>query len=227
MVPMSLARWCTPGSSLDRIPFPSPVGGSLRTPCPGGKWCRHIDRCAMLVRMSDPNASQPLTRDEVLDRLAAARVAFDALRPRVLAGEPWPLAEDFGTGPEASWGPREVLAHCAEAVLFWKGEFERLVEAGRPAGDPVPFGRASGDTMRVGILERDRTLPLGELFDRIDAGIARWEARVATATDAENGAMGLHARDGEVPATWIRDRFVVRHLAEHVTQLDELLARAG
>lgn len=177
--------------------------------------------------MSETDATRPLPADEVLERLAAARVAFDALRPRVLAGAPWPLAADIGTGPEASWGPPEVLAHCAEALLFWKGEFERLAEAGRSTADPIPFGRASGDTMRVGILERDRTLPLRELFERIDAGIARWEARVATATEPENGAMGLHARDGVVPATWIRDRFIVRHLTEHITQLDEILARAG
>jgi len=34
----------------------------------------------------------------------------------VTAGEPWPLAEDYGTGPEASWGPREVLAHVEEML---------------------------------------------------------------------------------------------------------------
>lgn len=176
---------------------------------------------------ASPEPVAPLSTTEVLDRLADLRGAFEALRPRVIASGPWALAEDFGTGPEASWGPREVLAHVAEALLFWRGELERLVEAGRPAGDPVPFGRASGDTMRVGILERDRTLPLGELFERIDGGIVRWSARTASLTPAEADARGLHPRDGEVPATWIRDRFIVRHLEEHVRQLGEILERAG
>jgi hypothetical protein len=180
----------------------------------------------MLGAMTDADATTPLSTTEVLDRLADLRGAFDSLRPRVIAGGPWDLAEDFGIGPEASWGPREVLAHVAEALLFWRGELERLVEAARPAGDPVPFGRISGDTMRVGILERDRSLPLGELFERIDGGIVRWSTRVATLTAEEGDARGLHPRDGEVPATWIRDRFIVRHLEEHVAQLEAILARS-
>lgn len=166
----------------------------------------------------------PLEPDVALARLAAARAAFADLRPRVIAGAPWPLADDFGTGPEASWGPREVLAHVAEALPYWKGEFERLVEAARPAGDPMPFGRVAGDVVRIGILERDRTLPLGELFERIEAGIARWEARLPAVSASELTASGVHVRDGVVPASWVRDRFIIRHLDEHVVQLEEILA---
>jgi hypothetical protein len=165
---------------------------------------------------------------DTLARLAASRAAFVALRSRVIGGAPWALAEDFGTGPEASWGPREVLAHTAEMLPFWLGEYERIVEAGHGTGAGVPFGRTSGDVLRVGILERDRTLPLRELFDRIDAGIDRWQRRLADphAVPGEERAVGLHPRDGEVPATWVRDRFVARHLEEHLAQLEEILARA-
>jgi hypothetical protein len=141
-------------------------------------------------------------------RLAASRAAFAALRPRVAAGEPWPLAADFGTGPEASWGPREVLAHTAEMLPFWLGEFERIVEAGRGAGDGLPFGRVAGDALRIGILERDRTLPLRELVDRIDAGISlaaawRWRGR--------GGAPSGSAAPGDMTADEVRDRFVIAH----------------
>jgi hypothetical protein len=174
--------------------------------------------------MTDVAAVQPLEPEDVLSRLAAARAAFADLRPRVVDGAPWALADDFGAGPEASWGPREVLAHVAEMLLFWKGEFERLVEAARPPGAGEPFGRLAVDAMRIGILERDRTLPLGELFERIDAGIAAWESRLPTVTAAELTARGLHPRDGEVPATWLRDKFIVRHLDEHVAQLEGILA---
>jgi hypothetical protein len=177
--------------------------------------------------MTDEPAPPPVDTATQLAWLVDARRAFAALRPRVMAGAPWALAVDFGTGPEASWGPREVLAHTAEMLPFWLGEYERIVEAGRGTGDPVPFGRASGDALRVGILERDRTLPLRELFARIDAGIERWERRLsaADARAGEDAAVGLHPRDGEVPATWVRDRFVVRHLEEHLAQLEEILAR--
>lgn len=169
----------------------------------------------------------PISNADAIDRLRRARSAIDALRPRIEEGEPWPLAEDFGVGPEASWGPREVLAHTAEMLPFWQGEMERVVEAGRPAGDPFAYGRVAADAMRLGILERDRTLPLRELFDRIDTGIARWEARTAALTPEEGSSSGLHARDGERPATWIRDRFVIRHLEEHVAQLEGILGGAN
>ena len=158
-------------------------------------------------------------------RLAASRAAFAALQPRVTAGEPWPLATAFGTEPEASWGPREVLAHTAEMLPFWLGEFERIVEAGRGAGDGLPFGRVADDALRIGILERDRTLPLRELFDRIDAGIARWDRRLAVGAPGEGSAVGRHSRLGELTADEVRDRFVIVHLEEHAAQLTEILAR--
>ena len=158
-------------------------------------------------------------------RLAASRKAFEALRPRVEARAPWPLAERFDAAPEAAWGPREALAHVAEMLPYWLGEYERLVEAGRGPGDGQPFGRLATDTLRLGVLERDRTLPLRELFDRIDSSIARWERRAAQAAErpADDVAAGLHPRLGEMTAGEVRDRFVVGHLEEHVEQLEALL----
>ena len=117
---------------------------------------------------------QPPAIADPSSRLAAARTAFAALGPRVEAGGPWPLADNFGTEPEASWGPREVLAHTAEMLFYWIGEYARVVEADGAVGDGLPFGRLATDMLRIGVLERDRSLPLRELFDRIDAGIARW-----------------------------------------------------
>ena len=109
--------------------------------------------------------------DDLAARLTATREAYRALRPRIEAREatdPWPLATAFGTEPEASWGVREVLAHVQEMLPYWLGEFER-VQAGDGA-TPVPFGRVATDALRTGVLERDRTLPLRELFARIEFG---------------------------------------------------------
>jgi hypothetical protein len=108
---------------------------------------------------------------------------------------------------------------------FWLGEYERVVEAARPAGDPSPFGRTAADTLRIGILERDRTLPLRELFARIDTGIARWQRRLEAREPGEDAAAGLHSRLGEMAAGEIRDRFVTTHLEEHLEQLEGILAR--
>jgi hypothetical protein len=167
--------------------------------------------------------ASPMTAAEAASRLAASRSAFVALQPRVASGEPWPLAEDAGVGPEAAWGPREVLAHVAEALPFWLGEYERIVEARRVTDHGVPFGRVASDPVRIAILERDRTVPLGELFARIDVWLDRWQRRLAAASQAEGAAVGLHPDRGEMTADAVRDRMVVHHVEEHLDQLERLL----
>lgn len=161
---------------------------------------------------------------DALARLPALRARLDALRPRVEAGSPWPLAERFGVEPEASWGPREVLAHLGEMLLYWLGEYERIVEGGRDTGDGTPFGRIAADSMRIGILERDRSVPLRELFARIDAGISRWEARLADASPGEGAFVGFHPRLGEMTGAAMVDRMIVAHLDEHAAQLETIVA---
>ena len=106
---------------------------------------------------------------------------------------------------------------------YWLGEYERVVEAARPAGDGAPFGRVAEDALRIGVLERDRTLPLRELFDRIDTNIGRWERRLVAREPGDDDAVGVHSRLGEMTAGALRDRFVTGHLEEHREQLEALL----
>jgi len=155
-----------------------------------------------------------------LDRLAAARRSYADLAPRVAAGEPWPLAIAFGPEPEASWGPREVLAHVAEMLPYWLGELERVV-SGSP--EPVPFGRLQTDPLRIGLIERDRELPIALLFARIDAGLRAWEQRLPTLTPGQRAKRGLHPRMGEVPAGRILERQLLEHVEEHLAQLQGIL----
>jgi hypothetical protein len=157
-----------------------------------------------------------------LDRIAAARRAYADLAPRVVAVDPWPLAEDFGTGPEASWGPREVLAHVQEMLPYWLGEMEKIIDGA--GSEPVRFGRIADDKVRLGIIERDRTLPLRVLFGRVDAGLAAWAVRLPTLTAAETSRVGLHPKFAEMPAGDMLERFVIGHAEDHIAQLTDILA---
>ena len=98
-----------------------------------------------------------------LARLEIVRSDLVGLRPAIVAREPWPLAEQFGLEPEASWGPPETLAHLAEMYPYWHRQL-RLILAG--PGGPVPFGRTQDDPSRLDAIGRDRLLPAAELFDR-------------------------------------------------------------
>ncbi len=158
------------------------------------------------------------------DRLDAAAADVGSLRERLAAGEPWALTEVYGPGPESAWGPREVLAHCAEMIPYWMGEIERILD-GR--GEPVPFGRVETDQLRVEIIGRDRTMPSRELVARIQSEGGRVARRVRQLTDDEAGWEGSHATRGPFSVEAIVERFIVTHLEGHVTQLRETLAAAS
>ncbi len=166
--------------------------------------------------MSEPSATSALA-----ERLRAAIARLAANHVRIDAAEPWPLAPDFGPGPEASWGPRELLAHVAEMLPYWLGEVERVL-AGGP--EPVPFGRTQADPNRLAAIERDRTLPVGELYARIEAGAERYARRLPALTPADASRRGLHPVLGELPVTTILERMVVGHAEDHVHQLTGILA---
>ena len=155
-------------------------------------------------------------------RIRAAAAALAELAPAVERGRPWALSEDFSHAPEAHWGPPETLAHVAEMLPYWTGEIERVLD-GPAEGGPTPFGRTGDDPQRLGILERDRTLPPRELFARIDAGADRLARRLESLGGTDGERLGVHRTVGELTVAGIAERFVAGHLEEHVRQLRALL----
>ena len=159
--------------------------------------------------------------DDLLERLQAARTGLAVTRSAVEAGAPWPMAAVYDDSDEARWGPGEVLAHLAEMAQYWPDEIERVLD-GTP--DPVPFGRTATDAVRIGVVGRDRSLPPRVLYDRIEDALARFDRRWRTLTDADKARRGLHPARGELTVAEMPDRFIVGHLADHVAQLERILA---
>lgn len=166
-------------------------------------------------------------------RLEAAVSGILALKPRVEGAAPWPLAELYGTEAEASWGPPELLAHVDEMLPFWLGEVERIIDGGAggteggPGGTPVPFGRVATDTIRIGAIGRDRTVPLRELFARLESDGARVARRMRELTDDEATRRGINSARGEFTVAGLLERFVTSHLEDHLAQLSAILAARG
>jgi hypothetical protein len=104
---------------------------------------------------------------------------------------------------------------------YWLGEIERVL-AGGP--EPVPFGRIASDPVRIALVERDRSVPPRELYDRIDDALRRFERRWRTLTPADLGRRGLHPTRGEITVAAMPERFIVGHLEDHVRQLEGILA---
>jgi hypothetical protein len=158
---------------------------------------------------------------EQADRLERAAADMLALREQV-EGVEWPMAAQYGTEPEASWGPPEVLAHVQEYLRYWLGEIERVIAA--PGPDAVPFGRIADDPVRIGVIGRDRTVPLTELFARIESDARRVAARLRLLTEEEAGRRGLHPTRGEMTVRDQLEPFLVGHTEGHVLQLRDALA---
>lgn len=144
------------------------------------------------------------------------------LREAVVGGEPWPLSDAYGAEPESDWGPKEVLAHVAEMAPYWLAQIDRIL-AGPP--EPVPFGRVATDPGRIERIGLDRTLPAGELFDRIDRSLGDVAARLEGLDPDHEARLGSHTRLGEMTVVAIFERFIVGHVEDHVRQLEAILAR--
>jgi hypothetical protein len=165
---------------------------------------------------------------EMADRLEAAAASVVDLAPAIEAGEPWPLTEVYGPGPESTWGPREVLAHMGEMLPFWLGEIELvLAESGRASegADPPAFGRTEQDPLRIEVIGRDRMFPARELIDRVDVEGAR-VARRLRALDSKASTLGRHVTRGDLSIADMAERFLVTHIEGHVEQLKEILSTA-
>jgi hypothetical protein len=160
----------------------------------------------------------------LVGRLRAGVQGLEELHEPIDAAGPWPLSAVFGAEPEASWGPSELLAHVAEMLRYWLGEIERILDHAVAADEPAPFGRLETDSLRIGIIERDRTLPFRELYARINAESDRIATRLAELSPEEAGRLGTHPRYGETDVTAIVDRHIVDHLERHVAQLQQILA---
>jgi hypothetical protein len=159
--------------------------------------------------------------DELHQRLTGAGERVGALGARLQAGGPWPLADRFDHSPEASWGPRETLAHLEEMLPYWLGEAERILDD--PSGGAT-LGRAATNDVRLAIIERDRTLPIRELVARVQAGIERWLRRWPELDAASRERTGTHVTLGVVTVTDVATRFAVGHLEDHLDQLEAAIA---
>ena len=82
------------------------------------------------------------------------------------------------------------------------------------------FGRTADNPLRIGIIERDRTLPPKALFDRLAAEVEHVARRLGDLDDGAAAMRGVHPRLGSLTVPEIVDRFIGSHIEDHVAQLN-------
>jgi len=156
---------------------------------------------------------------DLLARLDAAEARMAAL-----SLDPPPGLTDADPATGERWDAGQAWAHVAEFVPFWQGETEKVV--GGYAGEPVPFGRSKDDPGRVGYIEANRNEPPTEQMARLAGSLTLYRTYLASLSEADWSARGLHPRLGEMTVAAFVDRFTVAHLEEHADQLEKLKADA-
>jgi hypothetical protein len=118
------------------------------------------------------------------------------------------------------WVGREVIAHIDEMLPYWLGEIERVIAG--PV-EPVPFGREETDLIRLLTVDRDRTLPVSELYGRLDNSLERVLRRLLELDERQVARRGLHKKRGEMTVRQIVDTMLAGHIEEHCRQMATVL----
>jgi len=147
-----------------------------------------------------------------VERMRNARDNLVRIRARVELSAPPP--EELPRRRE--WIGREVLAHIDEMLPYWLGEIERVISG--PL-EPVPFGRQPNDLVRILTVDRDRTLPVYELYARLDNSLERVLRRLLELDERQAARRGLHKQRGEMTVRQIVDAMLAGHIEEHCKQL--------
>jgi DinB superfamily len=154
-----------------------------------------------------------------VERLRTARDKLVRMRGVVEMG---PLPPD-DLPRRRDWVDREILAHIVEMLPYWMGEIERVLVG---AVEPVPFGREETDLIRVLTVDRDRTLPVAELYGRLDHSLERVLRRLLELDERQVSRRGLHKRRGEMTVRQIVDTMLAGHIEEHCSQMAAVLESA-
>ena len=146
-----------------------------------------------------------------VERLRNSRDRLVRMRGKIEAAPPPP--EDLPRTRD--WVAREVLAHIVEMLPYWHGEIERILASDT---EPVPFGRAANDLIRVLTVDRDRTMPLPELYTRLDMYMERIVRRLLELDERQCSRRGVHKQRGEMTIKQIVEVMLADHFEEHCEQ---------
>ena len=146
-----------------------------------------------------------------------ARIRELAARTRALA----PAFADRLTPADPDdgdqWDEGQVLAHIAEFLPYWTGQFQAIVTA----GGGIDFGRVKTTPARIARIEAGRHEPAAVLLDRMDAAVEVAAAYLESLNEEQLQLVGIHPTRGEMAVSAGVDRFMIDHFEEHVAQMEE------
>ena len=152
--------------------------------------------------------------DSLFDRIDAVEARLRLLAPTARGV----TSADPKTGDQ--WEAGQVWGHMAEFVQFWQEQAGEVIEAYK--GEPVPFGRLIDDPTRMAGVDQGLHTDIETLSQAVEAELTDLRRFLNAAPDGWAESIGLHPTRGLVPAGRIMSDYVVKHLEEHASQLENL-----
>ena len=154
-----------------------------------------------------------------VERLRTARDNLVRARSRVELSPPAP--DDLPRSRE--WVGREMLAHVDEMLPYWLGRDRARPR--RRRSSQFRSGEPPTDLVRILTVDRDRTLPVSELYARLDNSLERVVRRLLELDERQVARRGLHKERGEMTVKQIVDVMLAGHIEEHCRQMVAALDR--
>lgn len=147
---------------------------------------------------------------------------LDAVEPR-LESLARPIEGLTSADPRSGeqWEAGQVWGHLSEFVDFWIPQIQNVID--RYQGEPVPFGRPPGDSRKADSLEAGRTTPPAVSWRRLQNDLVRLRVFLAGISDDSLSSVGLHATIGPMDLAAMMEQFLVGHLEEHASQMEEMV----
>jgi len=132
-------------------------------------------------------------------------------------------ADALYRSPEpGEWPVMSNLAHVVEMLPYWAHQAEHIAQ--HPG---APFGRTVDDPARLGAIDQhagdEARVIRPALEDSLDETVRALRGLPVSAWDAT----GVHPLRGEMTVAQVVDDLMVRHVEDHVAQIDSALSALG
>lgn len=124
---------------------------------------------------------------------------------------------------EEEWSIIQILSHLNEAVPYWLGEIQRVVD-----NPGVEWGRGLQDAARLEAVTNPESLSSDVVLSRIKEQRQKVGEVLSRLTDEQLAIESPHrnfAKFGNKPASFIISHFIDEHVAGHYEQIKRNLSK--